>query len=222
MSPGTLVALAANAAMPAVTAYKYAQFALVPGQYDDDYAMALATLMIAQIPLCILGGAFSGISYIEGPAWRRVLIYVIVVAFIGTIGGFAKMAWETDLGPIIGWAVAMQIVIIALAGPQPELACARIDAVSWDAVNLTILAPFAGLIAIAAAIALQPHLASLSDWKTFAFEWSDVAWVGAAYFALRTWSAIYVFTPAFEARRKGYFQRAWIEWLVKPSPKGES
>jgi hypothetical protein len=24
-----------------------------------------------------------------------------------------------------------------------------------------------------------------------------------------------VFTPAFEARRKGYFQRPWIDWLVR-------
>ena len=222
MSPATLVALAANAAMPAYTAYRYAQFALAPGQYDDDYALALGTLMIAQIPLGILGGAFSGVGYIEGPAWRRVLVYVVVVAFIGVISGFAAMAFETEIGPIIGWTIVMQLVILMSAGPQPELALARIDAVCRDAVNLTFLTPFAGLIAIVAAVALQPHLANLFDWKTITFEWSDTAWIGAAYFVLRTWSGIYVFTPAFDMRRKGYFQRAWIEWLAKSSPKGES
>lgn len=221
MSPATLFALAANAALPAVTAYKYAEFALAPDRYDDEYSLALATLMIAQIPLVLLGAAFAGVSYIEGPAWRRVLVYAIVVAVIGAVSGLAKMVWQTELGLVIGWAIAMQLVIIALAGPQPEIARARIDAMSSDAANLTILAPFAGLIAALAAVALQPHLAKLSDWKTFTFEWSDLAWIGAAYFAMRTWSAIYVFTPAFEARRKGCFQRAWIERLVTPSPKGE-
>jgi hypothetical protein len=118
----TWFALLSNGAMPAFTAFKYAQFALAPGQYDDDRALSLAALFIAQFPLCLLGAAFSGVSYIEGPAWKRVLVYVVVVSVIGGLSGLATFAYETELGPIIGWAVAMQLVILMFAGPQPALA----------------------------------------------------------------------------------------------------
>lgn len=217
-----LAALVANAAMPAYTAFRYVQFALAPGQYGDDYSLSLAALMVAQLPLCLLGAAFAGVSYIEGPGWRRVLVYVVVVAIFGVATGMGKLAWDTDIGPILAWAVAMQLLIIALAGPQPALARARIDAVTGDAVNLTILTPFVGVALGIAAVALQPAIARRLEWRSFSFEWSDLAWLCAAYFALRAWSAAYVFTPGFAARGKGFFERAWIEALVKPARKGES
>jgi hypothetical protein len=221
MSPAILAALVANAAMPAYTAYRYVTFALAPDGFSDDYSLSLAALMIAQLPLCLLGGVFSGVSYIEGPAWRRVLVYVVVVAVFGLATGLAKLAWDSDMGPILAWAVAMQLLIIAVAGPQPALARARIDAVAGDAVNLTILTPFVALVLGIAAVALQPAIARRLEWRPFAFEWSDLAWICAAYFALRAWSAAYVFTPSFEARRKGFFERPWIEALLKPSRKGD-
>jgi len=217
-----LFALVANAAMPAYTAFRYVQFALAPGQYGDDYSLSLAALMVAQLPLCLLGAAFAGVSYIEGPGWRRVLVYVVVVAIFGVATGMVRLAWDTDIGPILAWAVAMQLLIIALAGPQPALARARIDAVTGDAVNLTILTPFVGLILGIAAVALQPAIARRIEWRSFSFEWSDLAWLCAAYFVLRAWSAAYVFTPGFAARGKGFFERAWIEALVKPARKGAS
>jgi hypothetical protein len=201
--------------MPALTAFKYAQFALAPAQYGDERALSLAALFIAQFPLCLLGAAFSAVSYIEGPSWRRVLVYVGVVAVVGGLSGLARFAYETELGPIIGWAVAMQLVILIFAGPQPALARARIDAGANDALNLSILAVYGGLIAIAGALLLQNFAGSFLERYAITFEWSDLAWVGAVYFALRAWSAVYVFTPAFDARRKGYFQRPWIDWLIR-------
>jgi hypothetical protein len=204
-----------NAVMPALTAFKYAQFALAPAQYGDERALSLTALFIAQFPLCLLGAVFSGVSYIEGPSWRRVLIYVIVVAFVGVLSGLAKLAYDTELGPIIGWAIAMQLVILIFAGPQPALARARIDAGANDALNLSILTVYAGLLAIAGVLLLQHFAGGFLERHAIAFEWSHLAWLGAVYFALRTWSAVYVFTPAFEARRKGYFQRPWIEWLIR-------
>ena len=222
MTFATLLSLAATAAMPAVTAFRYAQFALSPASYGEEYASALAVLMIAQIPLCLLAGAFAAVSYIEGPAWHRVAAYVVVVGIVGVAGGFAGLAWDTELGPIIGWAIAMQLFIIVVAGPLPDLARARISAVAEDSVNLLVLTPFIALPLGIVAVALQPQIARLVEWRSFSFEWSDLAWMGAAYFALRTWSAVYVFTRAFEARRKGFFQRKWIERLVTPNPKGDS
>ena len=215
------VTVQANAAMPAYTAYRYVQFALAPGEFGDDYSLSLAALMIAQLPLCLLGGAFAGVSYIDGPGWRRVLVYVVVVAVFGLATGLAKLAWDTEMGPILAWAVAMQLLIIAVAGPQPALARVRIDAVTGDAVNLTILTPFVALVLGIAAVALQPAITRRLEWRSVSFEWSDLAWICAAYFALRAWSAAYAFTPGFEARRKGFFQRRWIEALVKPAPKGD-
>jgi hypothetical protein len=211
-----------NAAMPALTAFKYAQFALAPAQYGDERALSLAALFIAQFPLCLLGAVFSGVSYIEGPSWRRVLVYVVVVVFVGALSGMAKLAYDSELGPIIGWALAMQLVILIFAGPQPALARARIDAGANDALNLSILTVYAGLLAIAGALLLQHFARSLLEEHAITFDWSDLAWVGAVYFALRAWSAVYVFTPAFEARRKGYFQRPWIEWLIRNMGRSSS
>jgi hypothetical protein len=74
-----------------------------------------------------------------------------------------------------------------------------------------------GLIAIGLVFAAQDFL----DWR-HDLGLTDLAWIGAAYFALRAWSAVYVYTPAFAARRKGFFQRAWIEKLVTPNRKGDS
>ncbi len=102
------LAHAGSAALPAYTAYKYAQFAHSPGWYDDAWSFALVTLFIAQIPVIMLGAVFAGVSYIEGPAWRRVLVYVILVAIIG--GLRAWRSWRSiassgrsSPGPWIDW-----------------------------------------------------------------------------------------------------------------------
>jgi hypothetical protein len=210
VTPATLFALVGSAALPALAAFRYVQFALAPARYDDAYSLSLAALLLAQIPVGLLAGAFAGASYIEGPAWRRTLVYFIAIAVIGVVGGFARFAFDSDLGPYIGWAIAMHVVILLFAGPIPPLARARIESIAEDSVNLTVLVPFVALVAGIAAVAWRPH-----DWG-----WSDLAWMGAVYFALRAFSAAYAFTPAFEARRKGFFQRPWIEWLVRPARKG--
>jgi hypothetical protein len=205
-------ALAGSAALPAYTAYKYAQFAQSPGWYDDEWSFALVALFIAQIPVILLGAVFAGVSYIEGPAWRRVLVYVIVVAIVGAVSGMAKLALDSELGPILAWAVALQVVNLMFAGPQPALARARIDAATNDAVNLYILCVFGGAVAAVGALAIDQYTRNTAHAITFAL--SDLAWVGAVYFALRAWSGAYVHTAAFEARGKGYFQRPWIDWLT--------
>jgi len=208
----TWFAMLSNAALPALAAVRYAQFALTPGQYDDDHALSLWALFIAQFPFCLLGAVFSGVSYIEGPGWRRVLVYAGVVAFVGALSGAAGFFFDTEIGPILAWAVAMQVVTLMFAGPQPALARARIDAGANDALNLTILAAFGGLAAVAGALLLQ----NFAGWRwTITFEWSDLAWVGAVYFVLRAWSGAYLYTDAFETRRKGFFQRSWIDWLIR-------
>jgi hypothetical protein len=209
------LALLFNAVLPLITAVRYAQYALAPARYGDDTGLSLAALFIAQFPLCLLGAVFAGVSYVEGPTWRRVAIYLGVIAFVGALSGMARLALDSELGPIIAWAVAMQLVLLIFVGPQPELGRARIDAATGDAVNLSILAVFFGLLAIVGALVIQHFAGNLTQWEEITFEWTDLAFVGALYFVLRAWSAAYVYTPAFEQRRKGYFQRPWIEWLVR-------
>lgn len=210
--PTSWFALAGSAALPAYTAYKYAQFAHAPGWYDDQWSFALATLFIAQIPVIMLGAVFAGVSYLEGPAWRRVLVYVIVVAIIGAASGMVTLAFDAEFGPILAWAAALQVVNLMFAGPQPALGRARIDAVTNDAANLYILCVYGGVVATVGALAIDQHARNTA--QAITFESSDLAWVGAVYFALRAWSGAYVHTAAFEARGKGYFQRPWIEWLT--------
>ncbi len=225
MNPSTWLSLLANGALPGYTAYRYAQYALAPGNYDETYAYALVTLFIAQLPLCLLGAVFAAVSYIEGPSWRRVLIYLIIIAVIATVAAIARFRLDADYGPIIGYAIAMQIVILMFVGEQPKLALARIEAIFNDGANLLILSVWGGVIGIVAALALQQYARGKGEWHDLEFEMSDLAWIGVVYFALRAWSAVYVYTPAFEVRRKGFFTRPWIEKLVragKSSPdKGE-
>ena len=206
--------LLASAAMPAYTTYKYLAYAHAPGEFDDAHEAALVTLFIAQLPLCILAAVFAAVSHLDGPAWRRVLAFVIVVAIIAAIGGFWRLAFDSQMGSIIGWAIAMQLMIIAVAGPQPALARARIDAVAYDSANLFILAVFAILIGCTVALALLIYTRGPDGVSRIEYQWSDLAWIVGGYFACRTWSAIYVFTPSFEARGKGYFQRPWIDWAI--------
>jgi len=215
-SAGTAFAILFNTVPTAYTAFRYARFAFAPGDFDDTHAEALATLFIAQFPLAFLGAAFAGAMYIEGPAWQRVVAYVVVVALAGVVSGFALSEWTGDLGVIVAWGAAMQVAILVTAGPQPALARARIDAVVNDAANLLILSVIVGLIATAAALLFRQYAGTdFGDWRRFEFEISDLAWVGAAFFAARTWSGAYAFTGAFEARRKGYFERPWIERVVR-------
>jgi len=218
--------LMANAAMPAYTTYRYWTYARAPDSFDDAYTEALATLFIAQLPLCILAAVFAGVSHLEGPTWRRVLVFIVMVAIIAVIGGFWNLAFDSQMGPIIGWAIVMQLMIIAVAGPQPKLARARIDAVANDSANLFILAVFAILLGSAVALGLLVYTRGPDGVSRIEFQWSDLAWIVGGYFACRTWSAIYVFTPAFEARGKGFFQRPWIDWLIlrlgKPRQYGDS
>lgn len=81
MTPSTWFALLASAALPAITALRYAEYAWAP-QWRDDLGLSLLVLYVAQFPLTLLGAAFSGASYIEGPGWRRALVYAVVVAAI--------------------------------------------------------------------------------------------------------------------------------------------
>ncbi|MEO8484806.1 MAG: hypothetical protein ABI585_00570 [Betaproteobacteria bacterium] len=223
MTPSSWIALALNIALPAYTAFRYAQYAWDPGWYDDDYGLALLTLYAAQFPVTFLGGVFAGVSYIEGPSWRRVLVYVVVVALVGGLSGLVKVVAESDLAPIVGWAIALQVVMLMFVGSQPALALARIEAVTTDAVNLTVLAAYVALLAIAAGIALLELTGGIhAAHHPINVTWTDLAWIGAFYFALRAWSVAYAFTPAFEVRRKGFFDRPWIDraarlWKVRPS-----
>ena len=61
----------------------------------------------------------------------------------------------------------------------------------------------------------MPYLNRTLEWRTITLEWSDVAWIGALYFALRAWSGVYVYTAAFEARRKAFFQRPWLDRIAR-------
>jgi len=210
----TSFAVLASAAMPAYTAYRYVAYAHAPGEFDDAHAEALATLFIAQLPLCILAAVFAAVSHLDGPMWRRVLVLVVTVAIVAAVGGFWKLAFDSQMRPIIGWAIVMQLVIIATAGPQPALARARIDAVAYDSANLFILAVLAVLIGCAVALALLVNTCGPDGVSRIEYQWSDLAWIIGGYFACRAWSAVYVFTPSFQARGKGYFQRAWIDWAM--------
>lgn len=220
------LALALSVALPAAVAWRYAAFAWYPDWYGDEQAEALLTLYVAQFPVTLLGGAFAGASYIEGPAWRRVGVYLLVVALVALLSGAATTILDSDLAPIVGWAIALQVAMLMFVGSQPALALARIEAVTTDAVHLTVLAAYVALLAIAAGIAFLEITGGIhAAHHPVDLAWTDLAWIGALYFAARAWSVAYAYTPAFEARRKGYFVRPWIDRAVrlwKSPPSGDA
>lgn len=215
IAPATLFAMLANAAMPAYTAYRHVALALDPTAYDEAFVSSLWALFFAQIPVAMLMVVFAGVSTIEGPAWRRVAVYVVVVALLAAISGFWRTAFDNEYGPVLAWALGMQLVTLMCAGPQPALAQARIEAVAEDIATLFVVTILGGLVAVVAAVALVPYVNQALEWRTITLEWTDLAWIGALYFALRAWSGIYVFTAAFEARGKGYFQRPWLDRIAR-------
>lgn len=210
----------------AIIAWRYATFAWNPGGYDDEHWQALLTLYFAQFPVTLFGGAFAGASYIEGPWWLRVGVYAFVVALVALVSGAAGSILDSPLAPIVGWAIVLQVTMLMFVGSQPALALARIEAVTTDAVHLTVLAAYAALIAIAAGIAFLEMTGGIhAAHPPIDLTWTDVAWVGALVFALRAWSVAYAYTPAFDARRKGCFDRPWIDRVVrlwKAPPSGDS
>lgn len=215
-TPYAWLALALNVALPAYTAWRYASYAWNPAWVDDSQSEALVTLYLAQFPVTLLGGAFAGASYIEGPAWRRVGIYLAVVALVAVLSGAARWILDTDLAPIVGWAIVLQVAMLVFVGSQRALALARIDAVTTDAVHLTVLSAYAAIVAAAAGIAFLELTGGIhAERHPIALAWTDLAWIGALYFALRAFSVAYVYTPAFEARRKGWFDRPWIDRVVR-------
>ncbi|MBK6395799.1 MAG: hypothetical protein IPF73_14840 [Betaproteobacteria bacterium] len=222
MTRSTWFALLVSAAFPALTAFKYAQYAWAP-EWRDDYGLSLLVLYVAQFPVTLLGAAFAECELHRRSGWRRALVYVVAVAIVVALTGLAKIVipgrrWRRSSG-----GRSLQLTMLMFVGPQPALALARIDAVTTDAVNLTVLAAYVCLLAIAAGIGYLELTGGIhAAQHPIELTWADLAWLGAIYFALRTWSAVHVYTPAFELRRKGYFERPWIDraarlWKKSPS-----
>ena len=72
------------------------------------------------------------------------------------------------------------------------------------------------------ALVLQDYARGKGEWHDLEFELSDLAWIGAMYFVLRAWSGAHAYLPAFDVRRKGYFQRPWIESVTRLGRKPPS
>jgi hypothetical protein len=211
--------------MPGATALLYGLAALYPQRVPDSLALALAGLFIAQLPLGLLGGVFAGVLSIEGSAGRRVAVYLGVVGIAAVVGWLGMGTRASYFVPIIALAVVSQVLSLLLLGGDVSRARKRVEAVASDTVNLTILACWSIFAALVIGLVLRQYAAATLARLGIDLRPGQVAWVVAAYFALRAVSAAYVHTAAFARRGNGYFDRPWIEWLVKnlgrSGPKGE-
>jgi hypothetical protein len=97
----------------------------------------------------------------------------------------------------------------------------RVSAVAEDGVNLIILACWAIAAALILGVILSKYAGGALASLGIVLRLSDIAWVVAAYFVLRAVSAAYVHTAAFARRGKGFFDRPWINWLVKNLGRSE-
>jgi hypothetical protein len=205
----------ASALTPAAAAIAYGLAALHPERVSDQAGQALAAYFLTQLPLALLSGAFSGAMYLEGSAVRRVLIYLAVVG-VGVGVGWAMMKSTASVfAPAVGGAVATQTLTLLFLGKDAAKARRQVSAVAEDGVNLIILACWGIAVSLILGVVLSKYAAGALASLGIDLRLSDVAWVVAAYFALRAVSACYVHTAAFARRGKGLFDRPWINWLVR-------
>jgi len=205
----------ASALMPAAAAVVYSLAALHPERVSERLGLALAAYFITQLPLSLLSGVFSGAMYLEGSAVRRVLIYLAVVG-VGVGVGWAGMKSEASVfAPAVGGAVATQTFSLFFLGKDAAKARRRVSAVAEDSVNLIILACWAVALSLIFGVLASKYAAGVLTALGIDLRLSDIAWVIAAYFALRAVSAGYVHTAGFARRGKGLFDRPWINWLVR-------
>src|SRR5215470_12256724 len=205
----------ASALMPAAAAAVYAFAALHPDRVSEQLGQALAAYFLSQLPLTFISGAFSGAMYLDGPPGRRVLIYLAVVGVAVGVGWAVMKSSASVFAPAIAGAVATQTFSLLFLGKDPARARRRVSAVAEDSVNLIILACWAIAAGLILGVILSKYAAGTLASLGIELRLSDVAWVVAAYFALRAIGAGYVHTAAFARRGKGLFDRPWINWLVR-------
>jgi len=204
----------ASALMPAAAAAVYGVAALHPDRVSDQAGLALAAYFLSQLPLPFLSAAFSAAMYLDGSAVRRVLVYLAVVGMALGVGWAALKSTASVFAPAIGGAVATQTFSLLFLGQDAARARRRVSAVAADGVNLIILACWSIAAALILGVLVWKYAAATLARLGIYLRLSDVAWVVAAYFALRAASATYVHTAAFARRGKGLFDRPGINWLV--------
>jgi hypothetical protein len=205
----------ASALMPAAVAVAYGLAALHPERVSEHAGLALAAYFLSQLPLTLLSGAFSAAMYLEGSPVRRVLVYLAVVGAAVAVGWIGMKSAASVFAPAVGGAVATQTLSLFFLGNDAAKARCRVSAVAEDAVNLIILACWAIAASLVLGVVAQEYAAGVLAGLGIDLRLSDIAWVVAAYFALRAVGAGYVYTAAFARRGKGLFDRPWINWLVK-------
>jgi hypothetical protein len=201
--------MALAAALPAATALAYAGYALVPERYPESFRLWAALLLVAEMPLCLLGAVFAGAAAIPGTA-RRVGVYLVVVALLVGAGGLWELLEDDQMGPLLAWAALGHVVGLLWLGPDAELAVARADAIATDAATLV---PLTGWLLVISAVAILVW-AWASDIPAERAPWGQLAWVGALHFALRAWSGAFAHGAAFAASRRGLLDRPWIDRLL--------
>lgn len=146
--------------------------------------------------------------------WFSLVGNAIMAAY--TAWRYAAFALDpARVGDAESFALAL-LAIIAFAGPQPELARARIDAITHDAVNLLIMTPLAGRLGVGLALAAKDLLAWKADLGL-----TGIAWIGAAYFACVHGARC---TRSRLRSRRGARDSSSARGskkLVTPAPKGE-
>lgn len=204
----------ASALIPAAAATVYGLAALHPDLVSERVGLALAAYFLSQLPLTFVFAAFSAAMSLPGSAVRRVLVYLAVVGMALVVGWAAMKSSASVFAPAIGGAVATQTFSLLFIGRDAARARRRASAVAADGVNLIILACWAIAAALILGVIVRKYAARALAGLGIDLWLSDIAWVIAAYFALRAVSAGYVHTAAFARSGKGLFDRPWINWLV--------
>lgn len=197
------------ATLPLATALAYAGYALVPERYPESFPTWAAMVLLAEMPLCLLGAVFAGAAAIPGAA-RRVGVYLVLAALLVGLGGLWEMFNDDQMGPLLAWAALGHVVGLIWLGPDPDVAVARADAIAADAATLV---PLTGWILVLAAAAILGWSAA-NGIPAERAPWGQLAWVGALHFALRAWSGAHAYGAAFAASRRGLLDQRWIDRLL--------
>lgn len=218
-SPIRWLPVLAASALPLGIALTYGVFASTPDRFPAEFSLALALLFLAELPACLLAGAFAGALVAGGASARRWVVLSAVAAGILSVGVMIwQLMWQLINDDVLGGMLALNVTSHLLAMALPARAdgldATRAEAIGEDAASQVVLTLWCGLLAIALALLAVEFAPHWLNALGIALRWSDLAWVGAAHFAMRWWSIIYVKRAAFFMRRRGLLDRPWVHAVI--------
>jgi hypothetical protein len=204
----------AGALIPGLTAALFAAFALAPQRFPEEFVLPLALLFAADTLICMLGPLLLDLLFIKGSAIRRGLLHLGVVSALGVAAAAGPWVFDAPWVAIVACSLLGNLASLFFLNPDAPMARARLDAMVADTTNLWVIWIIVIAMAALGGFALSVAAGDMLARMHITLQWSDLAWVAGAYFALRALSAVWDCSAAYARNEKAFLDRPWINWIV--------